>query len=170
MGGKAVLIVGAVVVGAGWWVYHARAQASAQMAATHELASVLCDSGTLARVVDAYPQSHMSRDELGQQTVGAGLQRVNEFRRVLPALVDPIVPDLQADRKAWTYMADVAKRMQSPRLYTDPELRSELETFTHGVATSMKSACPAQFQSAATQTYAQFGIGAVLGDLGRLGN
>src|ERR1700676_617081 len=116
MGTKAILVVGIVLLGGGWWAYHARVQATSRSAATIQLANVLCARGTLAGVVNAYPQSHMSRDELGQQTLGEGLGRLNEFRSALPTLVDPIVPDLKSDPRAWAYMADIAKRTQSPPL------------------------------------------------------
>lgn len=167
MGSKGILVVGIVLIGAGWWVYHSRAQATSRSEATNELATVLCDRGTLSKVVDAYPQSHMSRDELGAQTLGEGLGRLNEFRSALPTLVDPIVSDLKSDPRAWAYMADVAKRTRSPQLLSDRSLRHDVEDFTQRVAASMKSTCPTQFQSAATDKFAEFGIGAILGDLGR---
>jgi hypothetical protein len=167
MGTKGMLVVGIVLIGVGWWVYHSRAQATSRSAATTQLASVLCDRGTLAKVVDAYPQSHMSRDGLGAQTLGEGLGRLSEFRSVLPSLVDPIVPELKSDPRAWAYMADVAKRTRSPQLLSDRSLRQGVEDFTQGVAAAMRSSCPTQFQNAGMDKFGEFGIGAILGDLGR---
>jgi hypothetical protein len=167
MATKAIVVVGIVLIGTGWWAYHSRAEATSRAAATNQLATVLCNRGALAEVVNAYPQSHMSSDELGQQTLGEGLARLNDFRSALPTLVDRIVPDLKSDPRAWAYLAEVAKRTRSPQLLSDRSLRQDVDDFTKRVAASMKSNCPTQFQSAVTDKFAEFGIGAILGDLGR---
>jgi hypothetical protein len=166
-----VLALCAIAVGVAWWIYHGKMLQESKAASTLHLAEVMCETGTLSRIIDAYPQAQMSESELGHQTLGEGLARLQTYRAALPAIVGPLVPQLQSDSKSWAYIGDLAKRVHNGlRLGSDDKLSREVSGFTKQVAKSMQSMCPSEFQNPTTEKFAEFGIGSVVGELGREGD
>jgi hypothetical protein len=138
--------------------------------ATQLLASTLCDQDALKKTIDAYPQAHMSKDELSKQTLGEGMQRLQTFQAKLPGIVEPLLPALRADSGAWDRMSDLAKRamVEFRKPAGDASFKNEYEGFVRDTVAAMRESCPSQFKNDANSEYAEFGVGAIVGRLGAL--
>lgn len=168
---KAILVIAlaAIVAAVGFTEYNVRhASAIADRDTARQLAESLCAQNTLQQVVDAYPQAHMSNDALGRQTLGEGLKRLAKFRDKLPAIVQPAFASLQDDATAWNGVRALGAEVsaQVKKRNWDPGVKKRFSTFVQQTVEDMRTTCPNAFQKPVYGKYANFAVGAVIGEVG----
>lgn len=132
--------------------------------ASVHLAQSLCKHNLMKPVVDAYPQSSMSREDLGKQTIKEGLDRLALFSEKLPAILSPVIPTLLTNWESWQHIVKLGKagaiEFRKPKW--DKNFVEEYNGFVKATVLTMRKVCPDSFIPARYGDYAEFAVGAIV--------
>ena len=102
----------------------------------------------------------MTKEQLGQMSIGKGFDRLLSFQAKLPTALDPSVSRLHASDPSWDYL--VKFTCESVAAARSGHGR-DLQAFITGIMPSAKQRCPDKVSN----HHSEFAIGVMLGYFGR---